>query len=108
MPGRTTSSHLFNELKQGVTEHRGSGTRPRHASGVPEWGGEVNSPSLTEREWTVLRLLVDGLRNQEISAELGISERTVKFHVKSLFSKLGVTSRTQVVSQALQQGLLEH
>ena len=56
---------------------------------------------------TVLGLLVDGKRNQDISRELAISERTVKFHVSGLFAKLGVSSRTQVVALALKQGLLE-
>ena len=64
-------------------------------------------PSLTDREMTVLGLLIDGKRNQDISRELAISERTVKFHVSGLFAKLGVSSRTQVVALAQKQGLLE-
>ena len=70
-------------------------------------GAAHETPSLTDREMTVLGLLVDGKRNQDISRELAISERTVKFHVSGLFAKLGVSSRTQVVALAQKQGLLE-
>ena len=69
--------------------------------------GKTRIEQDTGREMSVLSLLVDGKRNQDISRELAISERTVKFHVSGLFAKLGVSSRTQVVALALKQGLLE-
>ena len=56
---------------------------------------------LTSRENEVLRELVRGARNSEIAATLGISERTVKSHLKSIFQKLGVESRSEAVAAAL-------
>jgi DNA-binding NarL/FixJ family response regulator len=62
---------------------------------------------LTEREHEVLKLVVEGLRNKEISDVLGIAERTVKFYTSIIFQKLGVTSRTEAVAAALKQGLVK-
>ncbi len=50
---------------------------------------------LTPREWEVLALLRDGLTNGQIAARLGITERTAKFHVSEILSKLGVDSREE-------------
>ncbi len=61
---------------------------------------------LTEREREVLVLIAKGLRNKEIADALFISERTVKFHANALYQKLGVTSRTEAVSFALQHHLI--
>ncbi len=63
--------------------------------------------ALTPREVEVLRLLAQGLQNKEIAAQLVISERTVKFHVSSIMSKLGAGNRTEAVTLAAQQGLIE-
>lgn len=67
----------------------------------------AESEALTPRELDVLRLLGRGLQNKEIAAELTIAERTVKFHVSSIMGKLGVGNRTEAVSVAIQQGLIE-
>jgi two-component system, NarL family, response regulator LiaR len=61
---------------------------------------------LTDREREILRLLVEGLNNPEIADRLVISRGTVKFHVSSILSKLGVASRTEAVSLALQNHLV--
>ncbi len=61
---------------------------------------------LTRREQTILALLAHGKRNREISEELAITERTVKFHVSGLFVKLGASNRTQAVRFALERGLV--
>ncbi len=61
---------------------------------------------LTPREIDVLGLLAQGLQNKEIARELVISERTVKFHVSSILSKLGAGNRTEAVSIATQYGLI--
>ncbi len=60
--------------------------------------------SLTKREQEVLCLLAKGLRNKEIAGQLNITERTVKSHVANIIAKLGVSSRTEAVSQALKEG----
>ncbi|MCC6801956.1 MAG: response regulator transcription factor [Anaerolineae bacterium] len=61
---------------------------------------------LTERERDVLNLMVKGYNNPQIAGELIISRSTVKFHVSSILSKLGVTSRTEAVALALQHHLV--
>ncbi|HVU13114.1 MAG TPA: response regulator transcription factor [Phototrophicaceae bacterium] len=62
---------------------------------------------LSPREHEVLQLMARGLQNKEIAAQLVISERTVKFHVSSILGKLGAGNRTEAVTMALQQGLIE-
>jgi NarL family two-component system response regulator YdfI len=64
------------------------------------------NPLLTEREREVLAGVARGERSKEIAARLGITERTVKAHLDSIFNKLGVDSRAAAVSEALQRGLL--
>ena len=61
---------------------------------------------LTPREMQVLRLVADGSSNKSIAYDLDISEHTVKFHVNSIMSKLGVHSRTEAVMNATRSGLL--
>ena len=62
--------------------------------------------SLTARETEVLQLLAQGLANKQISRMMGISEHTVKFHVSSLYTKLGVSNRTEAVRKGFQRGLV--
>jgi len=61
---------------------------------------------LTAREGEVLELMATGRQNKEIAADLVISERTVKFHISAILSKLGAANRTEAVSIALQRGLI--
>jgi DNA-binding NarL/FixJ family response regulator len=69
--------------------------------------GSLKAPALTKRELEVLALLGQGKSNREIAEVLVISERTAKFHVSSILSKLGANNRTEAVSIAVQQGLIE-
>jgi DNA-binding NarL/FixJ family response regulator len=62
--------------------------------------------SLTARELEVLTLLADGLPNKQIARALGLSDETIKFHVASIFGKLGASNRTDAVRQALRRGLV--
>jgi DNA-binding CsgD family transcriptional regulator/glucose-6-phosphate-specific signal transduction histidine kinase len=61
-------------------------------------------PTLTPRELEVLRWLSEGLSNKAIAAALGVSPRTINFHLDNLYSKLGVASRTEAVLAALRRG----
>jgi DNA-binding NarL/FixJ family response regulator len=61
---------------------------------------------LTEREREVLQFLAQGKTNKEIAAALVITERTVKFHVSSILGKLGAGNRTEAVTIAAQQGIV--
>jgi len=63
-------------------------------------------PELSERELEVLNFMARGKNNQEISAELSISESTVKFHTKNIMSKLGASDRAQAIVTALKRGLI--
>ena len=69
-------------------------------------GASPAAPALTPRERVVLEHLARGLGNKQIATALGIAERTVKFHVSSLFTKLGASNRTDAVARAAQSGLI--
>lgn len=62
--------------------------------------------NLTQREYEVLKLVVDGLSNSEIAEELTISEHTAKAHVCNIIQKLVVDDRTQAAVKALKEGLV--
>lgn len=66
---------------------------------------ELSEPP-TAREGEVLGLLARGLSNKQIARELNISEHTVKFHISSLYAKLGVGNRAEAVSRGARHGLI--
>ena len=68
----------------------------------------VSGQELTARELSVLERIVAGRANKEISADLFISEATVKTHINSLLGKLGVADRTHAATVAIQRGLVSH
>ncbi len=76
----------------------------------PEVGAKLlqrmSNPELSERELEVLRLMAQGMGNQEIGTALSIGESTVKSHANRIFSKLGVSDRTQAVIAAVKRGLV--
>jgi two-component system, NarL family, nitrate/nitrite response regulator NarL len=61
---------------------------------------------LTERERQVVQLLAEGLSNKLIADRLGISDHTAKFHVNGVMMKLGVSTRTEAVVEAVRHGLV--
>jgi DNA-binding NarL/FixJ family response regulator len=67
---------------------------------------ERSTERLSPRERDVLGELARGAPNKQIAARLGISEHTVKFHIGSIFAKLGVASRTEAVTRGVRLGLI--
>jgi NarL family two-component system response regulator YdfI len=84
-----------------VVERLLAASRGRATSGRRQAG----SPSLTSRERAILERVARGERNKEIAAALGITERTVKAHLASIYNKLGVDSRAAAVAAAGALGL---
>jgi DNA-binding NarL/FixJ family response regulator len=89
------TSELFNAIRRAAAGGLAFGVRP---------GGGV---ALTARERDVVRRVVDGASNDEIGARLGISSRTVESHLRRLFERLEVASRTELAARALREGWLE-
>lgn len=73
--------------------------------GNPDQADTLVDP-LTEREKEVLQLLAQGRANKQIALDLAISEHTVKFHVSSIYTKLGAGNRTEAVRLGVRQGLI--
>jgi two-component system NarL family response regulator len=67
----------------------------------------MSSEALTDREHEVLKLVACGLANKEVATRLAISETTVKTHLRSVFSKLRVLSRTEAIAAASRRGLVQ-
>jgi DNA-binding NarL/FixJ family response regulator len=98
---------LFNAVR--VVSQGGSLLQPLVASKLLQRVAAPAEPpaeTLTGREHEVLQLLAEGKANKEIAAALVISERTVKFHVSSILSKLGAGNRTEAVRVAVQRGIV--
>ncbi|RPA58006.1 DNA-binding response regulator [Gordonia oryzae] len=97
------------ELVRAIQSVSGGGSAfdPRSAAIVLRTvSGGGGSETLTERESEVLRLLADGMSNKRIGTTLFISESTVKFHIRNIIRKLGVTKRTDAVYIASKRGLI--
>jgi len=78
-----------------------------HALGLPAMNDETvaRSAGLTERESEIVKAVARGLSNKAIAAELWITVQTVKFHLTSIYRKLGISNRTEAASWALAKGL---
>ncbi len=85
--------------------HRGQRCIPPEVA--TELAHHLGQDALSERETAVLRLASVGNSNKRIAAQLGISEETVKAHMRSVLAKLGAQDRTHAVMIALQRGIIE-
>jgi DNA-binding NarL/FixJ family response regulator len=90
---RTQARALLDSLSGAPTP----GPPPRHSS---------DAAGLTRRELEVLRLVAEGLNNQDIAARLYVSDHTIHRHVANIFNKLSVSSRAAAVAQAARRGIL--
>jgi NarL family two-component system response regulator YdfI len=105
----TDRETLFNTIQ---AAHRGETLlKPEIVARLVVKAGEtfpsaVLSTDLTGRELEVLRLVAQGERSKEIAVRLGISERTVKAHLASIYNRLGVDSRAAAIAVAAKKGLL--
>ena len=97
-PARQRIAQLGGVVAIGASSHGGLELAASIAVAPP--------PGLTPRELAVLGLLARGMSNKAIAAELGLSARTVSFHLDNLYSKLGVASRTEALLAALRLGLV--
>ena len=99
-----TKDVLHDELLNAIRAvHAGERYLP---AAVAALASEENNPELSAREIQVLELIVQGLANKQIAYQLSIAEHTVKNHVKSILSKLGVQDRTQAATAAIQRGII--
>ncbi|TAM51701.1 MAG: winged helix-turn-helix transcriptional regulator, partial [Nevskiaceae bacterium] len=94
--------HLDRLIAAGTDDGKSTGP-PR----IPAGGARRLIEPLTERELQTVRMLANGCSNKEIARELGIAVNTVKWHLKSLYSKLCVSRRTQAVAEVKRLGLID-
>jgi two-component system, NarL family, response regulator YdfI len=79
----------------------------KHSTGLEDGTPEEElAEALTPREKELLQLISRGLTNKQIALLLSISEHTVKFHLSSIFSKLGVYNRTEAVRSGIRHGII--
>jgi DNA-binding NarL/FixJ family response regulator len=73
----------------------------------PSRDTQANPAGLTNRQLEVVKLIAEGLNNDEIAARLFLSKKTVEHHVSAIYSKLGVDSRTRAVNAAIEAGAVQ-
>jgi len=105
----TDRETLFNTIRaasRGETLLRPEIMKRVLAQGSESGAAESALTDLTERELEVLRGVAQGERSKEIAFRLGITERTVKAHLASIYNRLGVDSRAAAIAVAAQRGIL--
>jgi len=100
-----TKDVLHDELLKAIRAVNGGHTY-LPAAVAASLAAQLPRPDLSAREVQVLELIVRGLANKQIAYTLSIAEHTVKNHVKSILSKLGVQDRTQAATAAIQRGII--
>jgi DNA-binding NarL/FixJ family response regulator len=104
--GYLLKNSLRTELIDAIRDvHRGQRRVQRDVA--DEIALHVVDEALTEREIAILRLVAIGKANKQVGAELGLSEETIKGHLKNIFSKLDVADRTHAVTLAARRGIIE-
>lgn len=78
---------------------------PRMLAAPPAAVAVTTTPDLTPRELEIVTLVAEGLRNEEVGRRLGISEKTVRNHLTTVFQKVGVSGRLELVVYAYERGL---
>lgn len=106
LKGATPNQEIIRAIR--VVYGGGSLLEPHVAAKVlAEMGSPRSSAGqLSDRETEILKLVAEGFPNKQIAGALGITERTVKFHLSSIFNKLDAENRAQAVAVAAQRGLL--
>jgi two-component system NarL family response regulator len=104
--GYLLKSLLRRELLDTIRDVHGGARRvpPEIAAGIAE---HLSDESLSARELDVLQSVAAGNANKLVAAELGISEETVKAHMKNILAKLGARDRTHAVTIAIKRGIIE-
>ncbi len=108
LPEEASAEELLaavHSLNQGLVTATPALLHPRLGAN-PGTTGEALIEDLTPRELDVLALLADGLANKQMARALDISEHTVKFHIASIYAKLGVNNRAEAVRAAARRGLI--
>ncbi|ATB41962.1 DNA-binding response regulator [Cystobacter fuscus] len=104
--GYLLKSMLRKELVETIRSVH-AGRRRIAADIATEMAEHVADDELTARECDVLRLVASGSANKEVAARMGISEETVKTHMKNVLTKLGAKDRTHAVVVALKRGIID-
>ena len=94
-------------LKNGPIDDLLSAIRAAASGGLQFGVRPAQRLALSERELDVVRKVVEGLSNDEIAADLGISHKTVESHMRRIFERVGVVSRTELATRALREGWLD-
>jgi DNA-binding NarL/FixJ family response regulator len=104
--GYLLKSLLRRELLDTIRDVHAGARRvpPEIAAGIAE---HLSDESLSGRELEVLQCVAAGNANKLVAAELGISEETVKAHMKNILAKLGARDRTHAVTIAIKRGIIE-
>jgi two-component system, NarL family, response regulator len=86
------------------TVYRGKNYLPRNIA--DRLSQRLKGSSLTEREKQVLEEMAKGMSNMEICAKLNVTENTIKFHIRNIFSKLDAADRSQAIIEGLKRGII--
>ena len=104
--GYLLKNSLRTELIDAIRDvHRGQRRVQRDVA--DEIALHVIDEVLTGREIAILQLVAIGMANKQVASELGLSEETIKGHLKNIFSKLDVADRTHAVTVAARRGIIE-